>query len=607
MLKGYRGPLLAFIAALILFGLVLATKPAELPAPTPGVTRVTATAAPVSMIIITPAPTIPIQQIDTTTLHEGLIGSANKINPLLAGYNKVDRDLSALIFEGLMTTDAFGSAVPDLAAAQPSVSNDGLVYAVTLRSDVLWQDGIPFTSADVAYTIHLMQDAAFPGPAEYHNFWQTVELDVIDDHAVRFRLAQPLAAFTDYLRIGMLPEHALRGTSAAGLLTHPFNISPIGTGAYQFDSWFGVNGQVSGVRLRVASTYRQRPEGQAGFALEHLAFHFYPSFTAALAAFQRGEVFSLSELPSDSIQAISASLPQLATYQQYRPGFGAVIYNWQNNATPFFRDLHLRQALTRAVNRDALVTTYLAGRAVPADSPILPSSWAYDKLVNCTSFNPYNPAEAKQSLSLVQILPTVPPPAAAPGTQDAAATLSATAAATSQATGVPIQPTQIKFQLLVNNDPAMVMLAQAMIKAWAEIGLTIQIQVVDPPTFSGRLLKGNFDAALVELNLSPSADPDPYSLWRQIPADGGLNFGGLNERGLSELMESARREASNGVHRAELYRQFQRLFCERASALLLYDPVFFYGADSRITGIQLGFIAEPSDRFRTIKDWKFGK
>lgn len=604
MFKGYRGPLLAFVAALILFGLVIATKPPDVPPSTPGVTLVTATTIP---FMITPAPTISIQQIDTTTLHEGLIGSPKKINPLLAGYNKVDRDLCALIFEGLMTTDAYGAAVPDLAAAQPTVSGDGLVYAVTLRSDVLWQDGVPFSSADVAYTINLMQDSAFPGPAEYHTFWQTVELDVLDEHRVRFRLAQPLAAFTDYLRIGILPEHALHGTSAAALLTHPFNVSPIGTGPYQFDSWFGVNGQISGVRLRVAPTYRQRPEGQTGYALEHLAFHFYPSFDAAVAAFQRGEVFSISELPPNSIQPITSSLPQMATYQQYRPAFGAVIYNWQNNATPFFRDLRFRQALTRAVNREALVNQFMAGRAVPADSPILPDSWAYDNTVNCTRFNPYDPADAKKSLSLVQILPTVPPPAPAAGTQNASATAVATAAATSQATGVPIQPTQIKFELLVQNDPAMAGMAQELIKAWANIGLTVQITVVDPPTFNGRLVKGDFDAALVELNLAPSADPDPYSLWRQIPADGGLNFGGLNERRLSELMEAARREAANGLVRASLYKQFQQLFCERASALLLYDPVFFYGADSRITGIQLGFIAEPSDRFRTIKDWKFAK
>ncbi|MFN8421357.1 MAG: hypothetical protein U0528_19260 [Anaerolineae bacterium] len=80
--------------------------------------------------------------------------------------------------------------------------------------------------------------------------------------------------------------------------------------------------------------------------------------------------------------------------------------------------------------------------------------------------------------------------------------------------------------------------------------------MVDKSTFRERLVAGNFDSALVELNLEPLADPDPYSLWRQVPQDGGLNFGGLNDRLLSEIMESARRRP-NGIARAALYQRFR--------------------------------------------------
>ena len=69
-------------------------------------------------------------------------------------------------------------------------------------------------------------------------------------------------------------------------------------------------------------------------------------------------------------------------------------------------------------------------------------------------------------------------------------------------------------------------------------------------------------------------------------------------------VEQARREV-NGLHRAQLYQQFQQLFCDRAAALLLYYPMYYFGADRRITGVQLGFMSSPSDRFRTIKDWRF--
>jgi len=147
-------------------------------------------------------------------------------------------------------------------------------------------------------------------------------------------------------------------------------------------------------------------------------------------------------------------------------------------------------------------------------------------------------------------------------------------------------------------------MAQEIVKAWDGIGLKAQIVITDNKSLKERLTAGNFDAALVELDLSPSTDPDPYSLWRQVPADGGLNFGGMNDRLTSEMLEQARSEV-NGVHRTELYHQFQQIFCDRAVALLLYYPVYVYATDSRLAGVQLGFISDPSDRFRSIKNWRF--
>jgi ABC-type transport system substrate-binding protein len=250
----------------------------------------------------------------------------------------------------------------------------------------------------------------------------------------------------------------------------------------------------------------------------------------------------------------------------------------------------MRRALALSVDRGKLVNQYLNGRAVVADSSILPSSWAWNPQATCPN---YDVEAAKTSLSQVQAKPA---PVSLDATQPAdAPTIDP------NATSVPAS---FAFQLLVNNDPALAALAEGLVKSWNAIGLTTSVVVVDSVTFKERLASGNFDAALVQLDLAPSADPDPYSLWRQMPTDGGLNFGGLNERRISELVETARRE-TNGVYRTQLYQEFQQMFCDRAAALMLYYPIYAYGADSRLSGIQFGFMADPSDRFRTIKDWRF--
>jgi ABC-type transport system substrate-binding protein len=154
------------------------------------------------------------------------------------------------------------------------------------------------------------------------------------------------------------------------------------------------NGALTGVRLRLAATYRQRPEGTDGYALREIALHCEPSFNDAIAAFQRGEVNSISELSPDALRVVSA-LPQLTLYTAYRPAFGAVIYNWQRGEVGFFRDFRMRQALARSVDRVTLVNRFMAGRAVSADSPILPNSWAYEADVTCPGYDPGNPDAAK--------------------------------------------------------------------------------------------------------------------------------------------------------------------------------------------------------------------
>ena len=37
----------------------------------------------------------------------------------------------------------------------------------------------------------------------------------------------------------------------------------------------------------------------------------------------------------------------------------------------------------------------------------------------------------------------------------------------------------------------------------------------------------------------------------------------------------------------------------------LFYPAYFYGVDRKLTGVQIGFMSDPSDRFRTLKDWRY--
>ncbi|RPJ01666.1 MAG: hypothetical protein EHM39_02980, partial [Chloroflexi bacterium] len=303
MLKGLRWPLLALILAGGLLLLAYLSRPDDeksnepaaanagtatptalspTPEPTPLPTSSTESAPTTvtELQLVSPAESLPAPE---NILVEAVVGEIRKLNPLLAANNPVDRDITSLIFEGLTRTNEYGEVIPALAKSW-TISTSGLEYLFVLREDVLWQDGLPFTADDVAVTLAMISDPVFPGDAALHEFWRTVEVDVLDRTMIRFRLTQPLASFPDQLRIGLLPAHVFKNVPVEQLDQHPFNLAPIGTGPYQIETLTASSGQIDGIQLRVAPVYRARPEGKDGYWLDRVVFRTYPDEQAALEA-----------------------------------------------------------------------------------------------------------------------------------------------------------------------------------------------------------------------------------------------------------------------------------------------------------------------------------
>ena len=90
------------------------------------------------------------------TYSEGVASNPQYLNPLLSHYNDIDRDLVALLFNGLTTLDERGVVVPDL-AERWEAGADNLSYTFFLRPNVRWSDGAPFNADDVIFTVSVMQ------------------------------------------------------------------------------------------------------------------------------------------------------------------------------------------------------------------------------------------------------------------------------------------------------------------------------------------------------------------------------------------------------------------------------------------------------------------
>ena len=593
MLRGFRWQLLALVMAGGLFIVALANRLNSQPRIQETPMVATATVAP-SLQPPTPTPDAGVliqpenPPNEVETFHEGLVGTIQRLNPLLAESNPAEQDITSLIFEGLTQINAYGEPEPALATSW-SVSRNGLEYVLTLRDDVLWQDGLPFTTADVVFTMSLLRAADYPGPEAIGNFWRTVETEPLGDHLVRFRLTQPLGSFLDKLRIGILPEHALRGTSASQLAIHPFNLSPIGTGPYQLEALRTTSGNtITQVDLRTAPVYRQRPEGQSGYAIGRMSFVIYEQFDEALADLNIGEIDGLaSRNRYERAPLLSVNPIAINTATTLEPTLGVLIFNWQRQEVRFFREQRVRLALESGIDRSSVIERWLLNGAVKADSPLWPGSWAYKADLE---WPPTDLPAARFLLETANL--SVPDEAESENTEEA---------------DVVAEPTEspflASFSILTPDDPALVNMLREVAAQWSQLNLNITIDAVSTDEYEQRLTTGNFDMALAEFSLGDSADPDVYDFWHQGQYPDGLNYGGASDSRISEMLEKARRDP-NGINRRMLYDAFQQTFVERAIAIPMYYPLFTYVTAGHVDGVQLGFVGRPADRFRTLQDWR---
>ena len=375
MFRGFRWQLAILTLSLLIFAAAMFSRGSR-SFPAPATSTPAAEPSATSTATPPPAATLPASQEASPAAleivyREGLLGSVRRLNPVFAHLNAVDRDIASLIYEGLFASNDYGAPVPRL-AERFVASRDGYELVVELRRDALWQDGLPFGADDVIYTMSLLADPAYAEFSDMSRFWSTLETQKLDEHTVRFRLAQPLASFQSLLTIGILPEHALRGINASQLARHPFNLSPIGTGPYQLRSLQAdAGGQIREVRLQAAPVYAKRADRAGDYAIRDLSFRLYADAAAALEAYGRGEIDALANVGS---RADLLSLPGSQVYSQLESSLTALIYNWEE---PLFQDRRLRRSLALALDIPALISAQFSADATAADSPLIPGLAAY--------------------------------------------------------------------------------------------------------------------------------------------------------------------------------------------------------------------------------------
>ncbi|MBL8590205.1 MAG: ABC transporter substrate-binding protein [Methylobacteriaceae bacterium] len=283
-----------------------------------------------------------------------------------------NNQLAKHVFESLTEHDELQRIKPALAESWKVI--DDLTWEFKLRANVRFHDGSPFTADDVIFSFNRVPNVP-KSPAPKTSYTRGKTIEKIDDLTIRIRTPAPEALMLKHLaQIDIMSAKA-----AASVTTEDINAGKgaVGTGPYKFVEF------VPGDRYVVArnDAYWGEKEPWA-----KVSYRFIKSDPTRVAAVLAGDVDVIETVPTADAQRL-AKEPKLALASALS---NRVIYLHLDRLraeSPFIKgkdgatiknplnDLKVRQALSKAINRPAIVDRIMEGEAVPA-SQLVPDSYA---------------------------------------------------------------------------------------------------------------------------------------------------------------------------------------------------------------------------------------
>ena len=499
------------------------------------------------------------------SFKEGIIGSPQYLNPVLSQSNDADRDVTELIFSGLMKYNSKGQLVPGL-AEKYAIGNEGKVYDFFIRKDVKWHDGEPLTIDDVIFTIRTIQNPEYRSPLRIN--WTGVEIERIDDWTIRFKLKTPYAPFLANTTIGIIPRHIWEKVMPNNFTLAPENLEPIGTGPYKFKKIKkDKEGFVESIELEAFGEYNlNRPY------IEKITLYFYPDEEGLIRAYNKGQIDNLNLISAQNKSKIQG-IKKTNIYRLNLPRYFTVFFNQSKSKA--LSDETVRLALNYATDKQEIINEVLDGEAKPVNSPIPSGIWSHTDEIQMYDFALEHANNILEEDGWID----------------------------EDEDGIREKDDEkLEIELITTELKELQQVANLLQKQWSKIGAQINLKIMNIGEIQQEHIRPrNYQALLFGEVLG--LDPDPFSFWHSSQKkDPGLNLALYDNSTVDALLKEARQTLDEET-RLENYKEFQQLVVEDAPAVFLYSSYQLYFVDKKIKGIETENIVLPSKRFVDIQDW----
>lgn len=438
-------------------------------------------------------------------------------DPTVSTSQEIPRVMYHNVFEGLVRFDESGEIVPALAETW-TTSDDGLTWTFEVREGVSFHDGSPLTLDDVVAKFERAMDpeSGHTHP-EYYEMIEQVEANE-ENHAIVFTLSRPSSGLLYNLA---RPDSVIYPAGSV----ESQRTEPIGTGPFRFVSYR----EGSEVRLEAFEDYHQDDLPY----LDAVTFRIISDPNTRFAALQAGDIDLIG------VGLAPEQFLQLENEPQLKGTEGALtteITLAMNNTREPLSDPRVRQAITHAIDKNAIVEGAMFGMGTVIGTHMSPAEPYY---IDLSDTYPYDPERARELL-------------AEAGYSDGFT---------------------VSFEL-----PEPYNLerrsGEVIAQQLSEVGIDVELSVVEWATWVQRIfLGGDYDMTIIghsePRDINVYADPDYYY--------------GYDNPEIQQLLDRAE-AASSEEEATEAYREIARIIAEDAVNVWVFSPPYLVAARQDVYG-----------------------
>jgi peptide/nickel transport system substrate-binding protein len=523
------------------------------------------------------------------SLTEGVIGIPTLINPVLA-VSDADKDLTSIIYSGLVRKLPDGSYIPDLAESLPEISENELTYTFKIKDNATFHDGKKVTADDIIFTIEKIKDPLLKSPRR--NGWDLVTVNKEDDRTVVFTLKQPYLSFMDNMTVGILPNHLWKNIGIQEFSLSPLNIKAIGSGPYKIESVIKNSDNIPEQYL--LKEFKDFTLGNPHIKTFRIIS--YANEKELIKGLQSGEIDQASGISPKNAKNLEEEGYKIHTTTLSRI-FG-IFFNNTNNK--ILADQSVIEAINKALDREIIVNEVLNGYGTIINNPI-PEN-IYHNEQDLSQYKNSNLEEARKILEKGGWKLADDGIMTKGGITTTTKTTRVKGKDVTKEVKVDSGPiTKLTFSLTTGDSPELKSSSELIKNQLSLIGIDVETKVYEIGQLNQLIRSRNYEALF--FGQVVNHESDLYSFWHSTQkSDPGLNIAMYNNKRVDLILESTQKIRKE-EDRLSKYKEFIEEFNKSIPALLIYSPKYLYVTSEDLNNIYIDSLNSSSDRFVSIYDW----